>query len=167
MSTISAALTYHLAAFALLISQIVRDAQEQPLGAGLFVLALQALAAIPVVALCRLAVQAALREPRSRSWIVAGDLVAFLIALAMVSAVALPTDTSGAAAFGILGVLFWGVPSVLVLSSLSFVVAARRSLWNVLIALVAVDVLLLLAGLGMQLSASSATTAVLGAETAL
>src|SRR3954447_25009515 len=108
---VSAALAYHLAGFSLLLVRLPRHGGWVRLAENLYTDSLQALAFLALGVVCRMLTITAYRSIDVPSRVVLGDMCVVLLAFAVVAAIAIPLDTSGAALFGILVSLAWGLPT--------------------------------------------------------
>ena len=151
-SVVSAALAYHLGGFALLLIRLPGYGKWSVLAENLYIDSLQALAFVALGALCRTLTIAVLRSLGSASRVVVSDICVVLFAFVGVAAIAIPIDSSGAALFGVLVGLTWGLPAVVLLSVLSIIVERYPWLQVLLAVALFLDASLLLMGLAFQLA---------------
>jgi len=150
VSAYSAALTYHLLAVVLTLTELLRYSPSA-LGDAASQLPLRNLAIFGAAFLVRaLIMQIPVREGRDRR-VVVGDLLAFAAIIAIFLAVSVPLDTSGAALFGILTATALGLPVVALTSALS--IRAGRKPWiaTTLLTLAVADLLPIILCSALQL----------------
>ncbi len=93
-----------------------------------------------------------LRSSTSASRVVLGDLGVVVLAIAVLAAISIPSDTSGAVFLGIMVLFLLGVPVTAALSGMSVLVEQYRWLQIVVTVTLVLNAGVVVVGLGLQIA---------------
>lgn len=147
-AAVAGALTYHAAVLVLILPGAMGRLTD---GISTYLDVVQALAVIPIALVVRATVATIRKREPTPAWIIGGDMLGYLLMIAIVGMVSIPGNLAGTAVFGVVVMSAKGLVAIPVLAALSLLVQRYRPLRIVLGTLVIADVLFAIVAVGLTM----------------